>query len=65
MVSSKWCVLFCFYLCLGGVEQGAPGDDQIGQGEEAVELGRVLHQPAVTDLPVLEEVLDGCSMMVG
>lgn len=37
---------------------GATGDEQIGQSEERVKLGRILGQAAVAHLSIFEEILD-------
>ncbi len=38
--------------------ESPPGDEQIRQSEEGVELRRILRQPTVAHLLQLEEVLD-------
>ena len=47
-------MLFSSHLCLRGIQQEAPGNHQVGQSKEAVELRGVLTQAAVTHLPVFE-----------
>jgi len=47
-------VLSSSNLGVRGIQQEAPGDDQVGQGKEAVELRCILTQASVTHLPVFE-----------
>ena len=64
-LSSWGLAVVCGHLPLprasGNAQQRTLGDDQIGQGEEDVQLRRVLPQPPVAHLAVFEEVLDDVS----
>src|SRR5947208_7790489 len=47
----------------GTGRKGSPGDHQVSQRKEAVQLRCVLGESAVTDLPMLEEILDDMKRM--
>lgn len=50
--------------CHLGPAEYASGNDQIGQGEEAVKLGEIFPQSPVSDFPVAEEVFDDVEGML-
>src|SRR5665213_839243 len=56
--------VFPLISCHFGFAEHTARNDQIGQGEETMELGEIFPQPPVSNLPVFEEVLDDMEGML-